>query len=181
MAGGAVAALIALPYGLALASLMGLPPLLGVFTSILTAPFCALLGSNPVLIGGTSSVTVPFIAEAARDQGVPGAAKLCISAAVLMLVFCVLRLGRSIAKVPHAVLAGFSCGIGAMMIISQLRTMLALPQPQTGWQSTMLLQLVQVIGNIGRAELTATLLACIVIGVASVTDQMLQPDVVLVG
>ena len=33
-----IAALIALPYGLAMASLMGLPPVLGVFTSILTAP-----------------------------------------------------------------------------------------------------------------------------------------------
>ena len=36
--GGVIAALIALPYGLAMASLMGLPPVLGVFTSILTAP-----------------------------------------------------------------------------------------------------------------------------------------------
>ena len=50
--GGLLAALIALPYGLAMASLMGLPPMLGLFTSILTAPITALLGRNPVLIGG---------------------------------------------------------------------------------------------------------------------------------
>jgi len=37
LSGGVIAALIALPYGLAMASLMGLPPVLGVFTSILTA------------------------------------------------------------------------------------------------------------------------------------------------
>jgi len=43
-AGGLIAALIALPYGLAMASLMGLPPVLGIFTSILTAPIIALLG-----------------------------------------------------------------------------------------------------------------------------------------
>ncbi len=54
--------MIALPYGLAMAALMGLPPVLGVFTSILTAPVIALLGRNPVLIGGTASATVPFIA-----------------------------------------------------------------------------------------------------------------------
>lgn len=34
-AGGTVAALIALPYGLVMAQLMGLPPALGLFTSIL--------------------------------------------------------------------------------------------------------------------------------------------------
>ena len=96
---------------------MRLPPIFGVFTSVITAPFCAFLGRNPVLIGGTSAVTVPFIAAAVRQQGIPGGAKVCISAAIVMLVFCALRLGRHVAKVPHAVLAGFSCGVGGMMVI----------------------------------------------------------------
>ena len=68
-AGGMIAALIALPYGLSMAALMGLPPILGVVTSILTAPITALLGRNPVLIGGTASATVPFIANAVRVAG----------------------------------------------------------------------------------------------------------------
>ena len=101
--GGTIAALIALPYGLAMASLMGLPPVLGVFTSILTAPVIALLGRNPVLIGGTASATVPFIALAVRNQGVGGAAKVSMAAAVIMMGFCVMRLGRHITRVPHAV------------------------------------------------------------------------------
>src|SRR5918996_916139 len=121
--GGVIAALIAFPYGLAMASLMGLPPVLGVYTSILTAPITALLGRNPVLIGGTASATVPFIALAVRDQGVGGAAKITIVASVLMMAFCVLRLGRYASRVPHAVVSGFSCGIGAMMVISQLHTL----------------------------------------------------------
>src|SRR2546423_5270833 len=85
--GGFLAALIALPYGLAMASLMGLPPVLGIFTSILTAPVIALFGRNPVLIGGTASATVPFLALAARRHGVAGAAQLSILASVFMLVF----------------------------------------------------------------------------------------------
>src|SRR2546421_9961301 len=93
-AGGLIAALIALPYGLSMAALMGLPPILGVATSIFTAPVTALLGRNPVLIGGTASATVPFIANAVRSQGVGGAAKVTIVASVLMMVFCVLRLGK---------------------------------------------------------------------------------------
>src|SRR5215467_10545999 len=92
-AGGAIAALVALPYGLALAKLMGLPPELGLFTSILTAPVTSILGRNPVLIGGTASATVPFIAAAVAAQGVGGTAKICLAASVFMMIFCVLRLG----------------------------------------------------------------------------------------
>src|SRR5277367_5618465 len=93
VAGGAITALVALPYGLALARLMGLPPELGLFTSILTAPVTALLGRNPVLIGGTASATVPFITVAVLEQGPGGAAKICLAASVFMMMFCVLRLG----------------------------------------------------------------------------------------
>ncbi len=124
LSGGFIAALIAIPYGLALASMMGLPPVLGLVTSVATAPITALLGRNPVLIGGTASATVPFIAHAVSLQGVGGAAKVCLAASVFMMVFSVLRLGRHIHKVPQPVVTGFSCGIGAMMFLSQLNTML---------------------------------------------------------
>lgn len=122
-AGGLIAALIALPYGLSMATLMGLPPILGVVTSIFTAPITAILGRNPVLIGGTASATVPFIANAVKAQGIGGAAKVSIVASVFMMAFCVLRLGRFVAKVPATVVAGFSAGIGAIMFISQLNVL----------------------------------------------------------
>ncbi len=167
-AGGAIAALIALPYGLALASMMGLPPVLGLFTSIITAPFCVILGRNPVLIGGTSSVTIPFIAAAVASQGISGAAKVCVSASIFMMGFCILRLGRYVSKVPQSVVAGFSCGIGGMMIISQLRTIFALPAPPGGWREAMLGQLLQVLHALGSARLAPTVVALIVVVVATV-------------
>src|SRR5487761_1438861 len=107
-AGGMIAALIALPYGLSMAALMGLPPILGVVTSILTAPITALLGRNPVLIGGTASATVPFIAHATAQGGIGAAAKVCLAASVFMMVFSLLRLGRHIQRVPQTVVTGFS-------------------------------------------------------------------------
>src|SRR5580692_3248500 len=150
--GGFIAALVALPYGLALARLMGLPPELGLFTSILTAPVTSVLGRNPVLIGGTASATVPFIAAAVRAQGVGGAAKVCLAASVFMMIFCVLRLGRYVAKVPHAVVSGFSCGVGAMMVILQLRTMLGLPPSPADASASPLGQFVQVLLNVMHAR-----------------------------
>ena len=141
-AGGFIAALIALPYGLSMAALMGLPPILGVVTSILTAPITALLGRNPVLIGGTASATVPFIASAVRSQGIGGAAKVSIVAAVFMMVFCVMRLGRHVSKVPPTVVAGFSAGIGAIMFISQINVLIGVKTPAGG---NALVQLMNVL------------------------------------
>src|SRR4051812_14926467 len=106
LAGGAVSALIALPYGLAMARLMGLPAAFGLYTSILTAPITAMLGRNPVLIGGTASATVPFIAACVRPEGVAGAAKVCVLASVFLIAFGVFRLGRQVSKVPHTVVSG---------------------------------------------------------------------------
>ncbi len=167
LGGGFLAALIALPYGLAMASLMGLPPMLGLFTSILTAPITAIFGRNPVLIGGASSVTVPFVAAAVRAQGVGGGAKISILAAVFMLVFSFLRLGRFAMKVPHSVMAGFSCGIGGMMLISQLHTIFGLKSPMDGG-SSMVSVLFEDLQNIPRLQWTTTLTAALVMLVAAV-------------
>jgi len=160
--GGAIAALIALPYGLAMASLMGLPPILGLYTSLFAAPICALLGRNPVLIGGTSSATVPFILGAVRTGGISGAAKICIFAAVFLLIFCIMRLGRYVAKVPHSVLAGFSCGIGGLMVISQLKVIFALKAPPGGWSESMFGQLVQSLEQFRAFHWLPALIAGIV-------------------
>ena len=161
--GGAIAALIALPYGLAMAKLMGLPPALGLFTSILTAPITAALGRNPVLIGGTASATVPFIAAASHAQGPGGAAKVVLAAAVILMAFGALRLGRYVAKIPHAVVSGFSCGVGAMMVILQLRTLFGLPAPTGDASSDPIGQLAWVLGHLGGARREPLLLGAFVV------------------
>jgi SulP family sulfate permease len=164
--GGVIAALIALPYGLAMATLMGLPPVLGIFTSILTAPITAILGRNPMLIGGTASATVPFIALAVKGQGIGGAAKVSIVAAVFMMAFCVMRLGRHISKVPHPVVSGFSCGIGAMMVISQLKTIFGIASPIDMASSNTIFQLIQVVERVGESRWAPAIIAFVVIGAA---------------
>src|ERR1044071_779238 len=169
--GGLIAALIALPYGLAMASLMGLPPVLGVYTSILTAPVIALLGRNPILIGGTASATVPFLSLAVRSQGIGGAAKVCMVAAVIMMGFCVMRLGRHITRVPHAVVSGFSCGIGGMMLISQLDIILGVASPARPAGST-LGQLVAVLDRFPTVQWVPLALGLTVILAATVAARL---------
>jgi SulP family sulfate permease len=126
------------------------------------------LGRNPVLIGGTASATVPFIAAAVRAQGIGGAAKVCLAASIFMMIFCVLRLGRHVAKVPHAVVSGFSCGVGAMMVILQLNTLLGLPASPGGASGNPLWQLAQVMYHVAQARLEPLLLGSIVVAGAIV-------------
>ena len=173
MAGGAIAALIALPYGLAMASMMGLPPVLGLVTSVATAPITALLGRNPVLIGGTASATVPFIAEAVSAQGTGGAAKVCILASIFMLIFCVLRLGRYIQKVPQPVVTGFSCGIGAMMFLSQLGVMLGVKAVVDRTSNNMLLQSWQVFSHFAESQPSAIIISSVVIIAALLSARLI--------
>jgi SulP family sulfate permease len=167
-----IAALIALPYGLAMASLMGLPPVLGIFTSVLTAPIIALLGRNPVLIGGTASATVPFIAAAVRSQGIGGAAKVSIVASVIMMAFCVMRLGRHITRVPHAVVSGFSCGIGGMMLISQLDIILGVRSALTQASGSTLGQVVAVWDRLADLRIVPLVLGLTVILAATLAARL---------
>ncbi len=165
--GGAIAALIALPYGLAMATLMGIPPIYGLFTSLISAPLTAFLGRNPVLIGGTSTVTLPFMVSAVQQQGLAGCAKVTLVASVFMMIFSVLKLGRHISKIPPTVVSGFSCGIGAMMVVNQLRTILGV-QPPAGvsWPSSIPGQIKSVFLYIDTAHWQPILLGMIVIGCA---------------
>ena len=163
LAGGAIAALIALPYGLAMANMMGLPPVLGLVTSVATAPITALLGRNPVLIGGTASATVPFISKAVHLQGVGGAAKVCMAASVFMLIFGVLKLGRHIQRVPQPVVTGFSCGIGAMMFLSQLGVILGVKTVIDRTSNNMIYQSWQVLSHIAETQASALIIGSVVI------------------
>jgi SulP family sulfate permease len=146
-----------------MANMMGLPPVLGLVTSIATAPITALLGRNPVLIGGTASATVPFISEAVRAQGVGGAAKVCMAASVFMLIFCILRLGRHIHRVPQPVVTGFSCGIGAMMFLSQLGVMLGIRAVVDRTSNNMLYQSWQILSHVSQTQASALIISAAVI------------------
>ena len=83
------------------------------------------------------------------------------------MIFSVLRLGRYVAKVPHSVVSGFSCGVGAMMIVLQLRSLLGLPAPASGGSEQPLAQLLQVLGQIGSSRGQPLVLGAIVIGTAA--------------
>ena len=111
---------------------------------------------------------MPFIAAAVATQGPGGAAKVCLAASVFMMIFCVLRLGRYVAKVPHPVVSGFSCGVGAMMVILQLRTLLGLPASPGGRADTSLAELLSITKVLPHTRWEPLLLGLLVVAGAVV-------------
>jgi len=81
--------------------------------------------------------------------------------------FCVIHLGRYIARVPHAVVTGFSCGIGAMMLISQLDIILGVESAATRGAGSTLTQLAAILEHAGGARPAPLLLALAVIVMAT--------------
>src|SRR5262249_11058800 len=128
---------------------------------------------------GTASATVPFIAAAVRSQGLGGAAKVSIVASVFMMAFCVLRLGRHVGTVPHSVLAGFSAGTGAIMIVCQFHVLFCVAAPGAG---SALSQWVQVVKMLDDARLAPMIISGIAIIVAAVcTDKFPKMPAPLAG
>src|SRR5581483_4119072 len=97
-----------------------------------------------------------------------GAAKISIVASVLMMAFCVLRLGRHVSRVPIPVVAGFSAGIGAIMAISQLNVILDVPAP--GGESS-LAQLISVLREVPEGQWGPILLGATVILAAALSTR----------
>jgi len=89
-----------------------------------------------------------------------------------MLLFAVTRLGRHMAKVPHAVVTGFSCGIGGMMLISQFDIMLGLATPMGRSAGTAVAQLASVVDRLGQARMIPLVLGLAVIVVATVAARI---------
>jgi sulfate permease, SulP family len=91
-----------------------------------------------------------------------------------MLIFCSLRLGRHIQKVPQPVVTGFSCGIGAMMFLSQLGVMLGVNTVVDRTSNNMVLQSWQVLSHFAETQPSALIISVAVI-VAAIFSARFAP------
>ena len=94
---------------------------------------------------------------------------LCMLASLAMLAFALMRLGRYINRVPHAVVSGFSCGIGGMMLVSQLDIILGVSSPLTRSAGSTISQFVAVTHHLLDTRLAPLTLGMMVIVAASLS------------
>src|SRR5215475_1600205 len=128
--GGTVAALIAVPYGMALAMAMGMRPETGLYTSIIGGAISGMISDAPVVVSGLSATVVPVLAALVKTRGVGAALAAGALSGLIMTVIGALRLGRFFSYLPQSVIAAFTSGLGVIIVSSQLKAVLGVnPAP----------------------------------------------------
>lgn len=122
--GGTVAALIAVPYGMALSVAMGMRPEVGLYTSIIGGLVAGFLSSSPVLISGLSATAVPILGAVTKAYGVGAALITGLLCGLIMLLIGILKVGRFANYLPPAIISAFTSGLGITIFATQLKSFL---------------------------------------------------------
>lgn len=117
---GITVAFIAIPLSLAIALASGVSPGVGLVTAIVAGIVCALFGGTPLSVSGPAAAMSVLIADIVQKFGLGPLILICAIAGILQLISGILGLGRFGRFVPLPVIAGFTAGIGAIILIGQL-------------------------------------------------------------
>ena len=162
---GLSVACVAVPLCLAIALATGVDPAAGIVSSIVAGLICALFGGTSLGISGPASALVVILGSAVQQFGMNGLLLVGIGCGALQLLSGVLGFGRMIRYVPFSVVAGFTAGVGAIILIGQLPRALGLPPPD---QSHVIYVVTHIGELIHQAQLGPLLLAMMTVAITFV-------------
>lgn len=124
---GLTVAIMGIPQALAYALVAGVPPMYGLYASIVPCLVSAVLGSSNHLVSGPTNtvamVTLSLILPLSEKYGVqPAAIAVLLSLVVglIQLGFGLFRLGGVIRYVSNSVIVGFLAGAGVLIAFNQI-------------------------------------------------------------
>ena len=131
MTAGIIVVLMMVPQGMAYAMVAGLPPVAGLYASLLPAVAYALFGSSMVQSVGPMAITSLMTATSLAGLAPVGselysamAAQMTLIAGVVLFLCGLLRLGFLAQFLSRPVLSGFTSGAALVIAASQLSTLL---------------------------------------------------------
>jgi high affinity sulfate transporter 1 len=136
---GLVLAAVILPVGMAYAELAGLPPVVGLYASLIPLFAYAIFGPSPTLVVGPDSATAALVGAAIIPLALVGTThRLALAAMLAVLVggMCVAvglsRLGFVTSLLSKPVRIGYMNGIAVVVIVSQLPKLFGFKAPAEG-------------------------------------------------
>jgi SulP family sulfate permease len=161
---GLTGAAIGLPQGVAFATIAGLPPEYGIYTSIVTGLLAALFGSSMVMASGPVTALSVVLYATLAPLAPPGSPRF-VELALLLTVFVgavqiaagVARLGALVSFVSHSVMTGFTAAAAILIAVSQLGGALGLSPERGGTAIERVVNVAAVIGNASGAAVSVGL------------------------
>lgn len=131
-------ALLAVPQAIAYALIAGLPPVYGLYTSVVTGFVSAFFShSNHVICGPTNAIAIMVASvwvtsadPAIRENPASVVAMLTLMVGAIQIAFGILKVGNLSQFVSRSVLVGFATGAGLLIIINQMPTLLGISLPR---------------------------------------------------
>lgn len=102
------------------------PPAMGLFTTVIAGLLISLLGGSRVQIGGPTAAFMPLVFGICAQFGYQGLAIATCMAGAILIALGLFRFGGVIKFVPYPVTAGFTAGIGVVILVSQVKDFLGL-------------------------------------------------------
>lgn len=148
-----IVTIMLIPQSLAYAMLAGLPPVVGLYASILPLVAYTLFGTSRTLAVGPVAVLSLMTASAAGTIAAQGTAEyleaaitLAMLSGVMLAIMGFLRLGFLANLLSHPVISGFITASGILIATSQLKHILGIASGGDTWPD-MLLALARGIGD----------------------------------
>ncbi len=127
---GSTVAFVAIPLSMAIALASGASPGAGIITSIVAGIVCALFGGTPLAVSGPTVAMAVLMGDTIEKFGFDGLMIVGLMAGLMHVFSGVMGFGKLARYVPVPVIAGFTAGIGAIIIINQLPRAFGLLPPQ---------------------------------------------------
>ena len=147
-----------IPLSLALALASDVNPSVGLITAVISGLVCGLFGGTPLAISGPANALPIIVATVVEAFGFEGILIVGLGCGLLQILTGILGVGRLIKRVPFPVVTGFTAGIGALILISQLPRALGLSPTSESHIFYVILNIHQLFVNANPSALFISIL-----------------------
>ena len=134
---GLTGALVALPQGVAFATIAGMPPEYGLYAGMIPAVIAALFGSSWHLVSGPTTAASIVLFSVLSPHAEPGTAQYVSLALTLTFLVGLIQIGMGMAKlgslvnfISHSVVTGFTAGAAILIATNQVKHFTGLTIPR---------------------------------------------------